>query len=32
MLDQPLSCTEVSSEYGISRADLEINYHAPPKF
>lgn len=32
MLDQPLSCTEVSSEYGISRADLEINYHALPKF
>lgn len=32
MLDHPLSCTEVSSEYGISWADLEINHHAAPKF
>lgn len=31
MLDHPVSCTEVSSEYGISWADLEINHHAPPK-
>lgn len=30
-LDQPLSCAEVPSEYGISWADFEINHHAAPQ-